>query len=63
MYYFEVRIIYKDGTCAVYPKCQLSVVGKYIAIMPLDMNKDIIRIPIEHYKYIKAIKTVIKGGN
>lgn len=58
--YFQVRIIYKDGTCAVYDKVQLCVVGKYIAIMPCNLNKDIIKIPIDNYKYIKAVKVAFK---
>ena len=59
--YFDVRIIYKDGTCAVFSNVQLCVIGKYIAIMPCNLNKDIIKIPIDKYKYIRAVKVAFKG--
>ena len=64
--YYEVRIIYKDGTCAVYNNCQLCAVGTYIAIVPCNLQRDIIKIDIVNNEYnrshIKAVKIAIKGG-
>ena len=60
--YFEVRVIYKDGTCAVFDNCRLCAVGKYTAIVPCNLEKKIIKIDSDKYEHIKAIKVVIKKG-
>lgn len=58
--YYEVRVIYKDGTCAVFDNCQLCAIGRYIAIVPCNLQRDIIKINISDDTKIKAVKIAIK---
>ena len=60
--YLEVRVIYKDGKCAVFDKCMLCAIGdKSTLIKPSNLLKDTINI--NSYEHIKAIKVAIKEGN
>ena len=59
--YLEVRVIYKDGTCAVFDKCTLCAIGdKSTLIKPSNLLRD--NINIKSYEHIKAIKVAIKEG-
>ena len=60
--YLEVRVIYKDGKCAVFDKCMLCAIGdKSTLIRPSNLVLN--NINIKSYEHIKAIKVVIKEGN
>ena len=60
--HLEVRVIYKDGTCAVYGNCMLCAIGdKSTLIKPSNLLRD--NINIKSYERIKAIKVAIKEGN
>lgn len=60
--HLEVRVIYKDGKCAVFDKCMLCVIGdKSTLIKPSNLLLDTINI--KSYEHIKAIKVAIKEGN
>lgn len=59
--HLEVRIIYKDGTCAVFDKCMLCAIGdKSTLIRTSNLLRD--NINITSYEQIKAIKVAIKEG-
>ena len=59
--YLEVRVIYKDGRCAVFDKCMLCAIGdKSTLIKP--SNLVLKNINIKNYEHIKAIKVAIKEG-
>ena len=60
--YLEVRVIFKDGRCAVFDKCMLCAIGdKSTLIKPSNLLLDTINI--KSYEHIKAIKVAIKEGN
>ena len=60
--HLEVRVIYKDGKCAVFDKCMLCAIGdKSTLIKPSNLLLDTINI--KSYEHIKAIKVAIKEGN
>ena len=60
--HLEVRVIYKDGRCAVFDKCMLCAIGdKSTLIRPSNLLRD--NINIKSYEGIKAIKVAIKEGN
>lgn len=60
--HLEVRVIYKDGRCAVFDKCMLCAIGdKSTLIKPSNLLLDTINI--KSYEHIKAIKVAIKEGN
>lgn len=59
--HLEVRVIYKDGKCAVFDKCMLCAIGdKSTLIRPSNLLLDTTNI--KSYEHIKAIKVAIKEG-
>lgn len=58
---YELRIIYKDGCCAVYPNCR-SVITTYKGVLVYSsiVNKPPIIIDSSKFKHIKAFKIALK---
>lgn len=58
---YELRVIYKDGCCAVYPNCK-SVVTTYkgVIVYSAYSDKPITIIESSKFKYIKAFKIALK---